>query len=141
MLLPIFFMYAFVLTNVTRKNCFASVSTEWVSYRLGIELSWYFWSMSLYQRTCFVGRITYPQAKPVISHFSLFSDNMLCTSIALVLSCAIAQSAYVNVLPRPTQSFLQQITPGFQFSGPNTGFAKVVLPGLPAQRLPVAGFG
>lgn len=51
---------------------------------------------------------------------------------------SIVQALHINVRT-PSHVFLRQ--PGLQISGPDADFAKVVASTLPAERLPVTGFG
>ncbi|KAG6441270.1 hypothetical protein O3G_MSEX001716 [Manduca sexta] len=64
--------------------------------------------------------------------------------ILAITLCSVIQGVHINLRTKPVEIFLQHpdpVLPTLQISGPGAEFAKVVANSLPAQRLPVTGFG
>ncbi|XP_037297032.1 peroxidase-like [Manduca sexta] len=64
--------------------------------------------------------------------------------ILAITLCSVIQGVHINLRTKPVEIFLQHpdpVLPTLQITGPGAEFAKVVANSLPAQRLPVTGFG
>lgn len=80
--------------------------------------------------------------KPFIMPYGLFLFVLGIMKSAVLVLAVIHAASSINILhTTPTHVFLASPNPTLQLSSPIVDFATVIQNALPAQRLPVQGFG